>query len=424
MTTRLTRVLLAGCLAGGALTLAAMPATAAGTAKSRGLVVTYFWFANHQGDDDCPEGAALGMRRLAAPYLEKMSAKDRADLLAPGHEQKLAAVLAAFALGGTAYGGATDVRDQMFGPTLNPENAKKRPMGFGVTPVQDQCNHPEQFEDPPLKVSQGKVAFGLDLDGTDGSGPAAANTCRHQNFTGVDGSAGIDNQYYRVLACVDGYRRKASEQSASSVSAGTMEDWFHGNRKDGATTMLIELNGVDDAVNDDEVEVRIYSSRQATPYDATGLKGVPSFSLTALKPGDNPHNRAKGRIKDGVLTTDPVELWVPTKPAGGEDSFYEFRDARLRLELTADGGAKGLMAGYFDVEKAYTMEMRSYGDTARRNSVYDGSCPAIYAAMKKLADGYPDAKTGQCTAISTAFKVEAVKAFVIHPAEQKTAQAN
>ena len=422
MATKFTRHLLAGCLAGSALALAATPAEAA--AKSRGLVVTYFWFANYQGDEDCPDGAALGMRRLASPYLSRMSAKDRADLSAPGHEQKLAAVLAAFALGGTAYGGATDVRDQMFGPTLNPENRKKRPMGFGVTPVQDQCDHPEQFEDPPLKTGQGKVAFGLNLDGDDGSATPAANTCKHQNFVGADGSPGVDNQYYRVLACVDGYRRKASEQSASSVSAGTMEDWFHGNRKDGATTMLIELNGVDDAMNDDEVEVAIYSSRQATPYDATGLKGVPSFSLTALKPADNPHNIARGRIKDGVLTTDPVELWVPTKPAGGEDMYYEFKDARLRLELTPEGGAKGLMAGYFDVEKAFTMEMRSYKDTARRNSVYDGSCPAIYAAMKQMADGHPDPKTGQCTAISTAFKVEAVKAFVIHPAEQKTAQAN
>jgi hypothetical protein len=55
-----------------------------------------------------------------------------------------------------------------------------------------------------------------------------------------------------------------------------------------------------------------------------------------------------------------------------------------------------------------------------------GNCPAMYNAFQRMADGDPDAKTGQCTTISSAYGVEAVPAFLIHPAEtkgNKTAQA-
>jgi hypothetical protein len=55
-----------------------------------------------------------------------------------------------------------------------------------------------------------------------------------------------------------------------------------------------------------------------------------------------------------------------------------------------------------------------------------GNCPAMYAAFKQMADGDPDPKTGQCTTISSAYGVEAVPAFLIHPEGKgaKTAQAN
>jgi hypothetical protein len=44
-----------------------------------------------------------------------------------------------------------------------------------------------------------------------------------------------------------------------------------------------------------------------------------------------------------------------------------------------------------------------------------------------MADGYPDPKTGECTALSIAFNIEAIPAFVLHQpgdtAKTKTAQA-
>ena len=37
----------------------------------------------------------------------------------------------------------------------------------------------------------------------------------------------------------------------------------------------------------------------------------------------------------------------------------------------------------------------------------------MYGALKRQADAYPDPATGECSAISTAFRMAAIPAFVI-----------
>ncbi len=96
---------------------------------------------------------------------------------------------------------------------------------------------------------------------------------------------------------------------------------------------------------------------------------------------------------------------------------HYIRGARLRLDLDPDGkSAKGLLAGYYDLETFWDYISRAEYLQAFAHF----SCPALYKAAHALADGYPDPDTGACTALSSAFKIEAVGAFVIHP--QTTAQ--
>ena len=45
--------------------------------------------------------------------------------------------------------------------------------------------------------------------------------------------------------------------------------------------------------------------------------------------------------------------------------------------------------------------------------------PGIWYALKRMADAYPDPKTGENTAISTAYRIDAVPAFIVH--DEKTA---
>ena len=70
-----------------------------------------------------------------------------------------------------------------------------------------------------------------------------------------------------------------------------------------------------------------------------------------------------------------------------------------------------MLAGYHDLATYFDWWARL--NPASRN--HDYSCPALYKAMHDLADGYKDPATGQCTAISTAINIKAVRTFVIPP---------
>jgi hypothetical protein len=88
------------------------------------------------------------------------------------------------------------------------------------------------------------------------------------------------------------------------------------------------------------------------------------------------------------------------------------KDMRLVMEIAPDGvKAKGLMGGYYGVEQL----MFYIGGIGPIHSSGQADCPSIYHAAWELADGYPDPKTGRCSALSSAFTFEAVSAFIVHP---------
>jgi hypothetical protein len=119
----------------------------------------------------------------------------------------------------------------------------------------------------------------------------------------------------------------------------------------------------------------------------------------------------KGKIVNGVLTTDPFDT---TYNVAIETSTV--RGARLRLELTPDGGAKGLIAGYYDV-KSWVSDPS--GRSAAGQYAIKYSCPAFHEGAWRMADGYPDPQTGKCTAISYAMNVIAKPAYVFPPESTK-----
>ena len=80
-----------------------------------------------------------------------------------------------------------------------------------------------------------------------------------------------------------------------------------------------------------------------------------------------------------------------------------------------------MIGGYRDVENWFQFFRRV---TSMAVSVYGLHCPGWIAEAHRLADGYPDPKTGKCTALSAANRLKAVPAFVIHkPKPAATQQA-
>lgn len=252
---------------------------------------------------------------------------------------------------------------------------------------------PDGFE---FHEVEGGLSYGLDLDGRDDP----------EDFTHPDGTPGIDNQVYRAVGCVIGFRGPDGVEYIFQDKAIVDERY---NR------MMIELSGVDDMVNDDDVTVTLYRGQDRLLTDATGLKVMAGGSQRVdTRWGAGLIRETKGRIVDSVLTTEPIaEVVIPWQNLR-VPSIHVIRDMRFELELTPDG-ADGLIAGYADVDIWYKQLIRN--DSTHHLSNGQISSISLYKALRRLADAYPDPETGENTAISTALDVKMAQVFVVHPAE-------
>ena len=255
----------------------------------------------------------------------------------------------------------------------------------------DTCVNPLSYEDPPMPTGQAKISDGLDLDGGDLTGH-----CAHREFTSPNGAKGIDNQLARLTACIKGVRKTDNLKNQNS------DDFI----RTGSSVTLILIGNVDDARNDDDVTVSIFKSQDGFIKDGAG-NPLPDATLRA-DPNAAFHAETKGRIVDGVLATDPVNIRIRD-----DRGDYDLRGARLRIALSADGRAEGMMAGYYDTAAFW----ESWSKRSNQQRELGFSCPALHAALHQLADGAKDPKTGRCTAISAAFNITAVQAFVVRPPE-------
>ena len=346
---------------------------------TRGFVVTYFQTAHSFGlakqDEECPEGFTPGLPEVLIASLPPGRLKDH---LVKSQPDRISWAIR-----------SADPRS---------------------------CLDPTDFQAPPAKEVQSKVAYGINLDGvTTEDDPGTQASCAHRKFRAPTGEL-VDNQFYRAFGCFHAFNGNVA------YSGNLIEDQHHAARKDGEMTILIEVTGVTDDRNSPNVEVGFYSSPDATPYDG---KGKPMQRASLSVTGDARYRAtAHGRIVDGVLTTDPadVRFYFNSVAPHNDSEEYFIRAARLRLEMKPDGTAKGTMAGYWDVQKAYnTLFGHSFPRDLLAAGAFGYTCPSAYAALHKYADGVKDPKTGECTGISTVYDVEATQAFVIHPKAQTAA---
>lgn len=274
----------------------------------------------------------------------------------------------------------------------------------------DACQDPLSQPDPGYLTLDGpaKVA-GLDLDGVDSTKDASgANACAHDDFTSPEGERGVDNQAWRLMGCVRGYR------------PNDLMDRLHQSNtmiKEGGYAILMEISGMDDPRDDDAVEVQFLSAAAPVTLDAAG-DPMEHVSFTAHPDATYQSARASGRIENGILTTDPIDLRLKIKQQTQDNAVY-LRDARIRAEVLADGRIEGLVGAYWDSENFWSMmNDHTIGGTPQgRNAAFNRGfmCAGLYHAIPRVADGHPDPETGRCTSISTALHFEAKPAFVIRP---------
>jgi hypothetical protein len=348
------------------LAAAAFAAGQASASETRGYVVSWFGVSTYYGgDSDCPDG----LNPMSTEFYKR-------ELLRLGYPEADAVKL---------------LKDFPGNPG-RPDGEYIKIMGTRGDKKTNVYAHPESSYDPGLKEVKGKFAYGFNLDG---------KTDSPISFTDPDtGEKGIKNQYYRSLGCIRSFR---APPPAHPTLAQAQWDVL----RDEMPAWLIEVSGITDPMNSDNVTVTISRAIDHVSRDsANNIRADMSFKVD---PDPRSHNVLHGHIKDGVLITDPADIRIVADPFLIPE--FHWKQAQLKLKMGADGSMKGIIGGYHDWYALYWSYAES-GWVEEHSASVD--MPALYYSLKRNADAYPDPKTGENTAISTAYEVEAVPAFVIH----------
>jgi len=255
----------------------------------------------------------------------------------------------------------------------------------------------EGWEPQAFKSPAGNIAIGLNLDGKVGP----------NDFTSPDGEKGIDNQMYRVIGCIVGWR---GPEGQSRHFVKSYQQKFEYNRT------MFEITEVDSLVNDPDVTVTLYRGREPLYSNAAGDFIAGGSQRIDYRWGKDFIHTVKGKIVDGVLTTEPKRVMMPESTARGVPKM-DVHDWRLNLKLT-ETSAEGLMGGYIDIERFYNALGQNWGTHHR--SYGQESLPSEYRALYRFADAVPNAE-GVNTAISTSWDVKFSQVYIIHAPQQVAA---
>lgn len=275
-----------------------------------------------------------------------------------------------------------------------PEDGTKRTQKETELAMEGEVFWPNTDPDTThFRLAGGKTAPGLNLDGK----------TKPTDFTSPDGKPGVDNELFRVIGCIGNYR------SGAVILTYDMQHY----KQSTSVRSLIEVTDVDSLVNDDDVTVTTYRGRDILQVDASANSFAPGASQRLdLRWGKEFISQAKGKIVNGVLSTEPIkELRIPDESlAFISGSVERMRDARFELKLTPDS-AEGVIAGYADLETFYANRARNW--SSHHLSYASQTQQLVYKQLRKFADAYPDPKTGENTAISSAFKVKMIETRIL-----------
>lgn len=339
---------------------AALPDPAKLGGQTRSWVVTWIAVAQDVADDQCPVLNTKPPQEAYYTWLPKDEAdKERAGFVSTG---------------GVNY--------------ENGQMGLRGPSHLNVTYL------PGIVPDPGMAEPKATIARGLNLDDDDG------RRLKHRNYTSADGKiTGIDNQLYTVQGCVAGWQGHK----------GFQLQFANNQYRDGELSMLVEISGIDDEKNDDQVWVSILYSLNPMVKNAAGSAILADYTFnTTPKPELAYYNvRLPAKIVDGVVTTAPVKDFALNLGVYGSPTELKLADARLRFEIQPNGALKGVVGGYRD--------WRAIASTFQSSAAefYHGfQQPGMYYSLKRNADGMKNPVTGEYDGISTAFDIEGVPAFI------------
>ena len=238
------------------------------------------------------------------------------------------------------------------------------------------------------EVGEDGTVPGFNLDGVV-SGEDDETTCGQPDHISPEGVEGIDNQLAELVPLFELF------------GIGAAAAYIQSAIEEGGLLILLQVDGVDDLENDDEVTVMV---RTGAGEPLLGTDGKLLSGQTFHLHEETPDSFAQtAYIEDGVLHAGPFDARLPVVVLGMQ---YEltFYGTLLRAKWTYDGGLQeGLLGGAATLDDLYGI-----GETAAADD--KSVLPAIKAVVEGAGDLAPDDE-GNCQRVSAAMAFTGVSAF-------------
>jgi hypothetical protein len=282
------------------------------------------------------------------------------------------------------------------------QQAFYRHLGFRGPNKENVYENPTAGGDPGFVEVTGKVGEGFDLDNNPATG-----------FTSPTGEKGVDNGFYKASGCVWRWRGMTRLGGDALIHNEAM--------RDGRWTTVVVLSGEGaDPMNDSDVTIGLYSSKDIMTKDAAGK--IAADYTFRVDPNPDYQTVFKAKITDGVVETQgPTFIRMHDVTPSNVYAKLKLYQGRIKWRMHPDGSMTGLVGGYREWFSHYVDQaagFRAYGDAASaavRENLGHIDLAAWYHALRRNADGLPDPKTGENRGISTAYRVMMVPAFVVTP---------
>ncbi len=240
------------------------------------------------------------------------------------------------------------------------------------------------------------VAPGFDLDGKV-SGTDDAATCKKGDLKSPDGVPGIDNEFSKLMPLIE----------ASGI--GALEGLIQSTINDGGIMLMMQLDGLDDPVQDDEVKLRVRAGKGVPLLGTDGL--LVAGQTFSLHP-DSPEVETSCKVAEGVVTCVPVDILLPLVVFGVRYNL-DVRGVHVRARLTPTGGlAEGLFGGGVTMDSI--LDIAKKGAEDQKNLV-----ELVTGVLGGAADLAFDPAKGECTQVSAVLAFTGVNAFLFEDTARK-----
>jgi hypothetical protein len=238
-------------------------------------------------------------------------------------------------------------------------------------------------KDPGLETIQGKFAYGFDL-----GGPAK------NKFTDPETGQKVDNQLWRAVGCHPNFALRPPPEMPYTEALG----WAA--LIDASPGWAMQITG-DDLSKDGPVTITLDRTLRHLERDAQF--NVRSNATYVLDPSERSNNVLQGEIREGVLTVKSGDVYM----LAGFPFYTSVDLANTKMRMSSAPEGNGKIMGYWGGHTDWHQWVYLY--TARPATA---DPVAFYWNLQKLADADPDPVTGQNRRISTAWRMEAVPAFL------------